>query len=89
MSSVQVKNVDDETHELLRQRAAAAGMTLGEYVLELIRKDLRRPARGEWLARLRSLPPSDVGRDDALRALDDGRAERGQHLDAVIAERDE
>ena len=76
MSSVQVKNVDDETHELLRQRAAAAGMTLGEYVLELIRKDLRKPSRAEWLARLHALPPAGITHDEMLRDLDAQRAER-------------
>jgi antitoxin FitA len=76
MSSVQVKNVDEETHELLRQRAAAAGMTLGEYVLELIRKDLRKPSRAEWFARLDALPPAGITHDEMLRDLDAQRAER-------------
>ena len=76
MSSVQVKNVDEETHELLRQRAAAAGVTLGEYVLELIRKDLRTPSRAEWFARLRALPPAGITHEEMLRDLDAQRAER-------------
>ena len=85
---MQVKNVDDETHELLRQRAAAAGMTLGEYVLELIRKDLRKPSRTEWLTRLRALPPAGISHEEMLRDLDAQRAERAAQLDAVVAERD-
>jgi plasmid stability protein len=88
MSSVQVKNVDEETHELLRQRAAAAGMTLGEYVLELIRKDLRKPSRTEWLARLRALPPAGISHDETLRQLDAQRAERAAQIDAIVAERE-
>jgi antitoxin FitA len=88
MSSVQVKHVDEETHELLRQRAAASGMTLGEYVLELIRKDLRKPSRAEWLARVRALPPSGATHEDVIRELDEGRAERAAHLDALVAERE-
>ena len=78
MSSVQVKNVDGETHEQLRQRAAQAGVTLGEYVLELIRKDLRKPSRTEWLARLRSLPPAAITHDEMLSELDAQRAERAR-----------
>jgi hypothetical protein len=89
MSSVQVRHVDEETHELLRERAAAAGMTLGEYVLELIRKDLRKPTRAEWLARLRSLPPADARPADVLRELDEGRAARSESLDPLATERDE
>ena len=86
MSSVQVKNVDEETHELLRQRAAAAGVTLGEYVLELIRKDLRKPTRAEWLARVRSLPPANIATEDVIRDLDEGRAERAVHIDGLAAD---
>ena len=78
MSSVQVKNVDGETHEQLRQRAAQAGVTLGEYVLELIRKDLRKPSRTEWWARLRALPPAAIAHDEMLSELDAQRAERAR-----------
>ena len=76
VSSVQIKHVDPETHDLLRQRAADAGQTLGQYVLELIRKDLRKPSRAEWLTKLRALEPIEVDRDDVIAALDVGRAER-------------
>ena len=76
MGSVQVRNVDEETHNLLRRRAAAAGMTLSDYVLELIRKDLRKPSEAEWLARLRTLPPSGISHEDVIREIDEGRAER-------------
>jgi len=88
MSSVQVKNVDEETHELLRLRASAAGMTLGDYVLELIRKDLRKPSRAEWLARVRARPPANVSHGEVIRAIDEGRAERDQRMDRIISERD-
>lgn len=75
VSSVQVKNVDPELHEQLRARAAAAGVPLGEYVLELIRRDLRTPSRHDWLDRVRSLPR--IGREvDVVDALDEARAER-------------
>lgn len=73
---MQVKHVDPETHEALRLRAAAAGVTLGEYVLELIRKDLRRPSRTAWLEQVRALPPLDVDREAVLAELDRGRADR-------------
>ena len=86
VSNVQVKNVDADTHELLRQRASAAGMTLGQYVLELIRKDLRKPSRAEWLARLRALPPAGITHEEMLRDLDEGRAERSAHIDALVDE---
>jgi hypothetical protein len=76
MSNLQVKNVDADTHELIRQRASDAGMTLGEYVLELIRKDLRRPTQAAWLDRVGSRPSFGTTHDDTIESLDAGRAER-------------
>lgn len=78
VANVQVKHVDDETHEALRRRAAEAGMTLGDYVLTLIRRDLRRPARSEWLAHVRSRPPIGVTSDEIVQAVHEARAERGR-----------
>ena len=88
MGSVQVRNVDEETPNLLRRRAAAAGMTLSDYVLELIRRDLRKPSKAEWLARLRTRPPSGISHEDVIREIDEGRAERDSRLDALVAERE-
>ncbi|MGH8791780.1 MAG: FitA-like ribbon-helix-helix domain-containing protein [Stackebrandtia sp.] len=34
MKNVQVKGVPDDVHRVLRQRAAAAGMSLQEYLLQ-------------------------------------------------------
>lgn len=76
MSNLQVKNVEPELHELLRSRAAAAGSTISDYVLELIRKDLRRPARHEWLAAVAQLPRHGFSRGDITAALDGERARR-------------
>jgi plasmid stability protein len=75
VANLQVKHVDDALHDALRRRAADAGTTLGEYVLELIRRDLRRPSRREWLAIVRDLPPIDTG-TDTVAAIDVGRGER-------------
>lgn len=50
MSNLQVKNVEPDLHEQLRGRAAADGSAISEYVLALIRNDLRRPSRTDWLA---------------------------------------
>lgn len=46
MPTIQVRNVPDETHRVFRQRAAAAGMSLQEYLLaELTRAGaLKTPA---------------------------------------------
>lgn len=76
MSNIQVRNVDEDVHEALRRRAESEGMSISQYVLELIRRDLRRPARTEWLAMLRSLPATGLTHEAMLEILDEGRNER-------------
>lgn len=49
MSAIQVKNVPDDLHAALRERAAAEGKTIGEVILESLRRDLRRQTMREWL----------------------------------------
>lgn len=73
MSNVQVKHLDDELHEQLRQRAAAEGKTISEYVLDLIRRDLRVPRRRQWLEQMATLPKYDFSRDEIAAAIDEGR----------------
>ena len=76
MSNVQVKNLEPELHELLRVRAAADGSTISDYVLELIRRDLRKPARRQWLDSVAQLPRHDFTREEIATALESERGRR-------------
>jgi plasmid stability protein len=53
---IQIRNVPDEVHRKVKARAALAGMSLSEYLLQEIERLIERPSREELLARLRSLP---------------------------------
>jgi plasmid stability protein len=76
MSNVQVKNIPDDVHEQLRARAAQHGATISDYVLELIRRDLRGPGRREWIESVLTSPKLDTGNAAVLASIDDGRRER-------------
>ena len=84
MGAIQVKDVPEELHEALRRRAIKEGMSLADYVLDLIRRDLGLPSRREWLERLATREPVDISREEILEALDDARAERETQLMAAI-----
>jgi plasmid stability protein len=51
MPSVQIKDVPADVHAVLRQRAAAAGQSLQEYLLGRLVADARQPTLEELLAR--------------------------------------
>jgi len=76
MSNVQVKNLDEELHEQLRARAAQEGTTISDYVLELIRRDLRKPTRRQWLDEIAQLPKHNIPREEIYAAIDEGRNRR-------------
>ncbi|MGH2140757.1 FitA-like ribbon-helix-helix domain-containing protein, partial [Enterococcus faecalis] len=48
---LQVRNVPDDLHAELRRRAAAAGMSLSDYVLRELRRVGERSPMAEVLAR--------------------------------------
>lgn len=73
MPSVQVKHVPDEVHATLRRRAAAAGMSLQEYMLGLLVDDAATPTLDEVLDRVGERTGGRVPLDSAAAVT---RAER-------------
>lgn len=57
MSMIQIRNVPESLHRDLKARAARTGMTLSDYLLDLIRKAAERPEPDVLLMRLRELAP--------------------------------
>lgn len=55
MSNIQIKDVPKAMHDQLRKRAEQANMTLRDYVLGLIDRDLALPSKAEWLRSIRRL----------------------------------
>jgi plasmid stability protein len=50
MKVIQVRNVPDDVHRTLRARAAAAGVSLSDYVLDELARVADRPAVADVLA---------------------------------------
>lgn len=49
--TMQIRNVPDEVHRALRTRAAAAGLSLSDYLLGELARVAERPAVADVLAR--------------------------------------
>jgi len=54
---VQVRNVPDEVHRVLKSKAALSGKSLSDWVLEELQRLASLPSEEELLARLRSAEP--------------------------------
>ncbi len=68
-----MKDVPDAIHAILRQRAAAAGKSLQEYLLERLVADARTPTLDELLDRAGGRAGGRAGLAAAAKAV---RAER-------------
>ena len=67
---IQIRNVPDELHRRLKSRAALAGMSLSDYLLNEIRQVAERPTLDELRARLdrRTRVAPSVAPAEAIRA---------------------
>ena len=72
---IQVRNVPDDLHRVLKARAAMEGKSLSDYLLGEIRAVVDKPTMAEMRARLRRLPPVTPSTDpaDLIRAERDSR----------------
>ena len=75
MSMIQIRNVPEGVHRDLKARAARAGMTLSDYLLDMIRKNTERPEPDQLLRRIRERAAVYVAESpaDAVRAEREAR----------------
>lgn len=76
--AIQIRDVPEDVHATLRARAAAAGMSLSEYLLDELTEMARRPTVAEVLARARARH-GGASSEAIVRAV---REERGPLPDA-------
>jgi plasmid stability protein len=67
---IQIRNVPDALHRQLKSRAALAGMSLSDYLLNEIRQVAERPTLDELRARLdrRTRVTPSIAPTEAIRA---------------------
>ena len=76
MPSIQVKDVPDDVHATLRRRAAAAGMSLQEYLLGRLVEDAHTPTLEEVLDRAGGRAGGRAPLTTAVRAVRSDRDAR-------------
>jgi plasmid stability protein len=62
---IQIRNVPDELHGRLKARAAQAGMSLSDYLLNEMRKIIEQPTWEEFRARLAQRSPVELSIEPA------------------------
>jgi plasmid stability protein len=73
MPSIQVKDVPDDVHAVLRRRAAEAGKSLQEYLLDRLTQEASTPTIEELFDRIGERSGGHITLEDAVAAV---RADR-------------
>ena len=76
MPNIQIKDVPDETHAILRERAAAAHQSLQEYLRSRLIAEASQPTLEEVLERAGGRSGGSVSLKDAVKTLQGDRARR-------------
>ncbi|MFI5010160.1 MAG: hypothetical protein ACHQDY_07790 [Solirubrobacterales bacterium] len=87
MSAIQIKNVPDDLHDKLRERARSEGRSLSKYILATLERDIAVPSTREWLNSLSKDPVTNVKPGEVARLIQEGRAEREEQILSAIAAR--
>jgi antitoxin FitA len=77
---VQIRNMPDKMHRILKSRAAQAGLSLSEYLLREMKKVADRPTMEELIERVRHRESVDLGMS-AADLVHAGRKERDAELE--------
>lgn len=72
---IQIRNVPDDIHREAKARAAREGLTLSDFALRALRREIDRPTTAELAARIRELEPIP-GAPPAARLLREERDAR-------------
>lgn len=72
VKTIQIRNVPDRVHRVLRTRAAAAGVSLSEYALEELERVADHPPVADLLARARTRA-GGANADAVVAAVRSGR----------------
>jgi plasmid stability protein len=75
MKMIQIRNVPDELHRVLKSRASLAGRSLSDYLLEELRRTAERPTLDELRSRLSKRSPVSP----STTPFEAMRAERDTH----------
>jgi len=71
MSTLQVRDLDEQTHRTLKARAAKEGLSLSDYVARELERVAQTPTMDEFLERVKQREPVELPESaaDMLRKL--------------------
>ena len=76
-TDLQIRGVPLALRERLRRRASRKGLSMSQYVIEMLKDDLAGPTVAECVAEVGKRPPVDFGGETSAELVTAGRRELG------------
>ena len=61
-TDLQIRGIPVKTRDALRRRAESNGVSMSQYLVDLIQRDVEKMPLEEWIAMVRKDPPVELGR---------------------------
>ena len=71
--AIQIRDVPDDVHAVIRARAATAGMSMSEYLRSELVTLAEKPTMEELFARIQSRPPNNVSLQSIVDIIREAR----------------
>ena len=85
-TDLQIRGIPVKTRDALRSKAESKGISMSQYLVDLIRQDVEKMPIEEWIEMVRKNPRVDIGRP-ASELLREDREEEDARWDAYFASR--
>lgn len=80
---LQIRDLPDELHQILRRRASTRGLSLRQYALEVLQEHCSLPTMDEWLDGLSRLTPVSLPHPAAEAVREAREADDAELVDAL------
>jgi len=60
-TDLQIRGIPVKTRDALRRKAESKGVSMSQYLIDLIQRDVEKMPLDEWIAMVRKNPPVDIG----------------------------
>lgn len=83
-TDLQIRGIPVRTRDALRRKAESKGISMSQYLVDLIRQDVEKMNLEEWIEMMRARPRSGITSEQAQQALREAREERDAHWDRYL-----
>ena len=80
-TDLQIRGIPVKTRDALRRKAESKGVSMSQYLIDIIRQDVDKMSVGEWIEMMGKRPRSTITSEQVQQALREAREEEDARWD--------